>query len=137
LRAGKDQETGQLGRPIYEEEESHAGVSFQQANEHYTPWKGVEAADEKEESLEERPTTWAEALRKKQNLANGVSEKNHSFKGQSSIRVFLGIFSSSLQGLSSPSWLPKLQEASFLHGKFRRMLHRSLQKKFLVYCVLS
>lgn len=82
LNAGKEQIPGPLQRPIWDLEEKHAAVDFQQSHEQYTPWKDVEETEEKVDSpAEERPATWAEALRRKQILANGIVEKNHVPKG--------------------------------------------------------
>ena len=75
LQAGKGYETGHLGRPIYEEEESHGAVHFAQANEQYTPWKDVEDVEEKSAVPENHQETWADKLRRKQNAANGIGEK--------------------------------------------------------------
>ncbi|KAL9130674.1 MAG: hypothetical protein Q9217_001201 [Psora testacea] len=73
VKAGKDYETGQLGRPIYEEEEKHAAVHFAQANEHYTPWKHIEEYEVKTESPTDGQGSWADKLRKKPSLANGTA----------------------------------------------------------------
>ena len=78
LQAGKDYETGHLGRPIYEEEESHGAVHFSQTSEQYTPWKNVEEVEEKVEVPEDRPESWADKLRRKQNMANGTSKDQQS-----------------------------------------------------------
>ena len=74
LQAGKDHETGPLGRPIYVKEEKHEAVHFAQPNEQYTPWKDVEEIEEKIEIHEDRPESWADKLRRKQNMANGITE---------------------------------------------------------------
>ena len=74
LQAGKDYETGPLGRPIYENEERHGAVHFAQPNEQYTPWKDVEEVEEKAEIHDDRPESWADKLRRKQNMANGITE---------------------------------------------------------------
>lgn len=75
LQAGKDGESGPLGRQIYAEEEHHHAVLFQKPTQQYSPWKDVEDVEEKVESPKEAPSTWAEALRRKQNIANGITEK--------------------------------------------------------------
>ena len=42
----------------------------------------MEVEEETPEPVMDRPTTWAEALRRKQNLANGISDASDSPKGQ-------------------------------------------------------
>lgn len=56
-------------------------MSLQQTSEHYTPWKDLEIEEEKPQIVEVRPTSWAEALRRKQNLANGIVENPQAPKG--------------------------------------------------------
>ena len=56
-------------------------MAFQQENEVYTPWKDVDVEEEKPQVPEERPSTWAEALRRKQHLANGTVENAPAPKG--------------------------------------------------------
>ncbi|KAL9102510.1 MAG: hypothetical protein Q9163_002345 [Psora crenata] len=80
VRAGKDYETGHLGRPIYEDEEKHDAVHFPPANEQYTPWKHIEEYEETIESPIDGQRSWADKLRKKPALANGTVE-NKSPKG--------------------------------------------------------
>lgn len=36
-------------------------IIFQQSSEEYSLWKGVEAAEEKKDSKQDGPTTWAQA----------------------------------------------------------------------------
>lgn len=57
-------------------------MSFQRPNEQYTPWKDVEVEEEKPQTADDRPTTWAEALRRKQNLANGTGTNPQVQKGE-------------------------------------------------------
>ena len=71
IEAGKDFETGSFGRPIYEEEENHAGVSFASDKERYSAWKDVDDHDEPVEPPTDRAESWAEKLRRKQNATNG------------------------------------------------------------------
>ena len=78
LQAGKDYETGPLGRPIYEVEENHGAVHFSKSTEQYTPWKDVEEVEEKVEIPEDRPESWADKLRRKQNMANEASREKQS-----------------------------------------------------------
>ena len=75
LQAGKDFETGHLGRPIYEEEEKHAAVHFAPAQEQYSQWKDIEEYEEKVEVPSDRAESWADKLRRKQNIANGLVEE--------------------------------------------------------------
>lgn len=81
LKHRKDQDAGSEQRLFFQETENHEAVCFQQPNEHYTPWKDLDVEEDKPEAIEGPPTSWAEALRRKQNLANGVSEKSMS-KGE-------------------------------------------------------
>ena len=74
LEAGKDFETGSFGRPIYEEEENHAGVDFASDKERYSAWKDVDDHDEPVEPPTDRAESWAEKLRRKQNATNGNSD---------------------------------------------------------------
>ena len=83
LKSGIDQDAAPEQRPSFHEKENHVAVNFQQPSEQYTPWKDLETEKEKPEPLEDRPTTWAEALRRKQNLANGISEVSQVLKGMS------------------------------------------------------
>lgn len=78
LKHRKDQDAGSEQRLFFQETENHEAVCFQQPNEHYTPWKDLDVEEDKPEAIEGPPTSWAEALRRKQNLANGVSEKSVS-----------------------------------------------------------
>ena len=75
LQAGKEFETGHLGRPIYEEEENHAAVHFAPAQEQYSQWKDIEEYEEKVEVPSDRAESWADKLRRKQNIANGIVEE--------------------------------------------------------------
>jgi len=84
LKAWKEEEAVSEQREFFQGKENHRAVSFQQFSEQYTPWKDVEIEEEKPQVAEDRPTTWAEALRRKQNLANGgggnslVPKGNHT-----------------------------------------------------------
>lgn len=71
----KEQDADSEQRVFFQETENHEALRFQQPNEQYTPWKDLEVEEEKPEAIEGPPTSWAEALRRKQNLANGMSEK--------------------------------------------------------------
>ena len=78
LRTRKEQDADEEQRVFFNEKENHEAVHFQQPNEQYTPWKDLVVEEEKSEIIEGPPTSWAEALRRKQNLANGISEKSAS-----------------------------------------------------------
>ena len=82
LMAWKEGDIGHESREFFDEKENHGAVSFQQHNEVYTPWKDVDVEEEKPQVPEERPSTWAEALRRKQNLANGTAECAQAPKGK-------------------------------------------------------
>ena len=69
-------------RAFFQEKENHEAVEFQQPAEQYTPWKDSETEEEKPEPILDRPATWAEALRRKQAVANGTSEDDQSTIGQ-------------------------------------------------------
>ena len=70
-------------RLFFQDKENHEAVHFQQSNEQYTPWKDLGVEEEKPEAVEGPPTSWAKALQRKQNLANGVSEQSVSTGEQS------------------------------------------------------
>ena len=76
LRNRKEQDADSEQRLFFQEKENHDAVHFQQPNEQYTPWKDLDVDEEKPEAMEGPPASWAEALRRKQNLANGISEKS-------------------------------------------------------------
>ena len=82
VKAGKDFETGHLGRPIYEDEERHGAVQFARPIEQYTPWKDIEESEEVSEPPMDGKESWADKLRKKQISANGSIE-NKSPAGRS------------------------------------------------------
>ena len=82
LKAWKDEDPTSEARQFFHEKENHDAVSFQQPNEQYTPWKDLEVEEEKPEIPEDRPATWADALRRKQNLANGTSGNSDVSKGR-------------------------------------------------------
>ncbi|CAD6585991.1 MAG: hypothetical protein ASARMPRED_002368 [Alectoria sarmentosa] len=75
LKNRKAQESDSEQRVFFQEKENHEAVYFQKSNEQYTQWKDLDVEEERPEFTEGPPTSWAEALRRKQNLANGVSEK--------------------------------------------------------------
>ena len=79
--AGSEQDADSEQRLFLQETENHEAVRFQQPNEQYTPWKDLDVEEEKPEAIEGPPTSWAEALGRKQNLANGISEKSVSKGG--------------------------------------------------------
>ena len=54
---------------------------FQQSGEEYSPWKEVEIPPERKDFKEERPATFAQAARYKQNVANGMPEVPGTIKG--------------------------------------------------------
>ena len=58
------------------------GVKFQLPNEQFTAWKEVEKVVEKSETVEERPTSFAQALLSKLNLANDTGKSSNGVKGQ-------------------------------------------------------
>lgn len=82
IKEGKNGIGGAKERPISGLEERHGAVDFQQPKEEYTPWKDVPVEEEKIEVPDDRPISWAEAARRKQNLANGISEKSQAPKGR-------------------------------------------------------
>jgi len=57
-------------------------VEFQRPSEQYTPWKDSDLEEEEVEPIMGPPTSWAEALRRKTNLANGISEDSPAPKGK-------------------------------------------------------
>ena len=75
LKNRKEQDADMEQQLFFQEKENHDGVRFQKPDEQYTPWKDLDVEEEKPEAVEGPPTSWAEALRRKQNLANGVSEQ--------------------------------------------------------------
>ena len=81
LKTWKDEEAVSEQRNFYQEKENHGAISFQQPSEQYTPWKDVEVEEETPQVADDRPTTWAEALRRKQNLANGTNGSIQVQKG--------------------------------------------------------
>lgn len=64
-----------------EAEESTTSITFQKITEEYSPWKGVELQQEKVETKEGRPSTFAQALAKS-NIVNGSSGVANMPKGQ-------------------------------------------------------
>ncbi len=81
LKTWKEEDAASEQRIFFQEKENHGAVSLQQTSEQYTPWKDLEIEEEKPQVVEVRPTTWAEALRRKQNLANGIGENPRAPKG--------------------------------------------------------
>ena len=81
LKACKEDDAALEQRDFIRENENHDAVEFQEPSEQYTPWKDIEIEEEMPEPVVDRPTTWAEALRRKQNLANGISDSSESPKG--------------------------------------------------------
>lgn len=61
--------------------QSPGAVLFQQSGEEYSPWKEVEIPPERKDFKEERPATFAQAARYKQNVANGMLEVPGTIKG--------------------------------------------------------
>ena len=106
VKAGKDYETGHLGRPIYEEEENHGAIHFPQVIEQYTPWKHVEDHEERTESPAARQISWADKLRKKPSLANG-SVGNKLPKGLQKLNAFSIYSLISLTGPIKPKLVAK------------------------------
>ena len=84
----KEEEPVSEQRDFFQEKENHGAVSFQQPGEQYTPWKDVEIEEETPQVADDRPTTWAEALRRKQNLANGMNENVQEHKGDAASPLF-------------------------------------------------
>ena len=82
LKAWKEDDAVLEQRDFIRENENHDAVEFQEPSEQYTPWKDIEIEEEMPEPVMDRPTTWAEALRRKQNLANGISDSSESPRGQ-------------------------------------------------------
>lgn len=82
LKTWKEDDAVLEQRDFIRENENHDAVAFQEASEQYTPWKDIGVEEEMPEPVMDRPTTWAEALRRKQNLANGISDSSESLKGQ-------------------------------------------------------
>ena len=78
LKNRKEKDADSEQRAFFQEKENHEAVRFQQSSEQYTPWKDLDLEEDKPEAVEGPPTSWAEALRRKQNLANGSSEQSVS-----------------------------------------------------------
>lgn len=81
LKTWKEDEAVSEQRDFFQEKENHGAVSFQQSSEQYTPWKDIEIEEEKPQVADDRPSTWAEALRRKQSLGNGTNGNVQSQKG--------------------------------------------------------
>ena len=81
LKHRKGQDAGSEQWVFFQDKENHEAVHFQEPNEQYTLWKDLDVEEEKLEAVEGPPTSWAEALRRKQTLANGTSEKSMSKGG--------------------------------------------------------
>ena len=81
LKTWKAEDAASEQRDFFQEKENHRAVSFQPSNEQYTPWKDVEIEEEPQQVVEDRPTTWADALRRKQSQANGMGGNSQAFKG--------------------------------------------------------
>ena len=64
-----------------EAEESTTSITFQKISEEYSPWKGVEIQQERVQTKEGRPSTFAQALAKS-NVVNGSSGVANTPKGQ-------------------------------------------------------
>lgn len=63
----------------------HDGLEFQQPGEEYSPWKGIELPPVRNDWKEERPATFAQAVRHQINIPNGVSGTPGPAKGQKSL----------------------------------------------------
>lgn len=74
LKSRKEQDADSEQRVFFQQTENHEAVRLQQPNEQYTPWKDLDVEEDKPEAIEGPPTSWAEALRRKQNLANGIEK---------------------------------------------------------------
>lgn len=61
--------------------ENRDALVFQQLGEEYSPWKGVEIPPERKDVKEERPATFAQAARYKQNATNGMPEVPGTIRG--------------------------------------------------------
>ena len=61
--------------------ENHDAVQLQELSEQYTPWNDLSDEMEQAEPNLPPPTSWAEALRRKTNLANGLPEDSQALKG--------------------------------------------------------
>lgn len=72
-------------RPLYEEAEVQNALEFQKPSEEYTPWKDVPLVEDKVEVQEARPTSWADAAKKKSNLTNSMNDKALAQKGTTCI----------------------------------------------------
>ena len=81
LKTWKNKDAAAEQREFLQEKENHAAVSFQSSSEQYTPWKDVEMEEEPQQVVEDRPTTWADALRRKQSQANGIGGNFQTHKG--------------------------------------------------------
>lgn len=71
-----------MQREFYRERENHDAVDFQRSNEQYAAWKASDTEEEEVEPIVVPPTTWAEALRRKTNLARGVLESPQALQGK-------------------------------------------------------
>lgn len=83
LQTWKGEEGISEQKEFFQEKEKHEAVNFQQPSEIYTPWKDLEEEEVQPELVQERPSTWAEALRRKQYLANGTVGNAQEPKGSS------------------------------------------------------
>ena len=82
LKGFKEEAATSEQRTFFGTRENHGAVSFQHNSEQYGPWKDVDIEEEKLQTCEDRPTTWAEALRRKMDLANGVAGNAETRKGE-------------------------------------------------------
>jgi len=69
-------------REFYRRKENHDVVDFQGPSEQYAQWKDSDLEEEEVQPVVAPPTSWAEALRRKTNLANGISEEFQVPKGK-------------------------------------------------------
>ena len=129
LEAGKDYETGASGRPIYENEESHAAVHFARASEQYSAWKELEDYEEKLEAPN-GSESWADKLRRKQIVMNEQNE--NKTKGLGNFHRHIDLADKTRhQALSSQNWLQR--RGPIIHrGKCRRM-HRPFPESRSLY----
>ena len=81
LKSRKEQDADSEQRAFFQKKENHDAIHFQQQSEQYTPWKDLDPEEEKPKVIEGPPTSWSDALQRRQNQANGSSGQSLSKGG--------------------------------------------------------
>ena len=81
IKKGKEGEPVVKERPLYVAEEVQNALEFQKPTEEYSPWKNIPLEEEKPETPDDRPVSWADAARKKANAINGSADRAEGSKG--------------------------------------------------------